>query len=151
MIPAPAHAHLPPRWIAPALTFGAPLAILFAEQALPLPSDPSVAFAVRGVLPLLGIGAGQVYAGAPLKALIFSLGGPIVGIGSFALFERALAPHGGNGGAGLYVIESLTAGAVLAYAGGVAWDAYASTSNPAIPASTLPSPAMKSFSSSVSP
>ena len=107
----------PPPLRSPALAAG--LAVV-APTALIFLSSQSTDFIVNFSVPVLGLGAGHLYAGDPLRGALVTVGSTAVGLGTFALLHRS----GGNGGGGAYAVGMFSVGLAVGLA---AADAYWTT------------------------
>lgn len=67
-------------------------------------TDIMVSFGV----PIVGLGAGHLYAGDPLRAAAVTVGGTVAGLGTYVFLSSLLAGKGGNGGGGAFVIGALS-------------------------------------------
>jgi hypothetical protein len=78
-VPLPAHAHRSPE-LAAGLTVAAPVGLLLIASQAPSP-------VVVLSLPLVGLAAGHVYAGDPLRGALAATGGGLMGMGVFSLLS----------------------------------------------------------------
>ena len=93
---------------------------MVAPTALIILSSQSTDFIVNFSVPVLGLGAGHLYAGDPLRGALVTMGSTAVGLGTFALLHRS----GGNGGGGAYAVGMFSVGLAVGLA---AADAYWTT------------------------